>query len=384
MATFVASRPELWAMLSVNLGLSEDTCRATATRVAMELASGYVGKDAMKHELTAAEFHTFRTRYMLDGQGAQEFFHRCVFASFDRKGTHSLDDDELDQFLDTFYKAGSIFEGDARLPPKEDLKLRLLEHSKGNLTFEEIRDVMRGAAMPHQGTQQPSSTNSNTAKSNKKPAAATASAAEDPSEPEETPEPAAPLKSEPEQTPETTKPSSSSTPASTMNDVSDQSANSQNKKSTGAARSRQRRNRSPGKRQTGRSKSPNNSGGNKQRAARSRSPGGTGRKGKGRSRSPTAKKQSSEQAPTDTDNNAIHNNGDEGSGEVRQRRPQRRPSRDGDAGAPPPPRRKKAPGGAGGGNNNNTKKQPLDQKKPAGSNNKANNNGKGKSKPKAQ
>ena len=53
MAQYVASRAELWAMLSVNLGLSEEECKETATRVAMELASCKQGPAAQAAELTA-------------------------------------------------------------------------------------------------------------------------------------------------------------------------------------------------------------------------------------------------------------------------------------------------------------------------------------------
>lgn len=149
MAKYVASRPEMWAMLGVNLDLPEDVCQATATRVVMELASGLKGNLAAGKEITEAQFHAFRCRYMLDGKGAQEFFHRCVFASFDANSDQSLDAEELETFLDTFYKSGSIFEGDARLPPKQELLQRILDNSvgykkEGKLTFEEIRDLIRG------------------------------------------------------------------------------------------------------------------------------------------------------------------------------------------------------------------------------------------------
>jgi len=147
MAQYVASRAELWAMLAVNLGESEDKCRDTATRVAMELASGKRGKAAQETELTEAQFHAFRTRYILDGEGAKEFFHRCVFATFDIDGNDSLDPQEIDRFLDTFYKSGSIFEGDSRLPPRDVLKQRLLENAhNGHLNFQQIRLVIQGTA----------------------------------------------------------------------------------------------------------------------------------------------------------------------------------------------------------------------------------------------
>lgn len=146
MAAFVKSHAEMWAMLSVNLGLSEDICQETATRVAMELASGKEGNAAQQSPLSESQFHTFRAKYMVDGKGAQEFFHRCVFASFVKDGKQYLDaNEELDVFLDTFYKSGSIFEGDTRLPPQEELKERITRNSSsGRLKFDEIRDIIRG------------------------------------------------------------------------------------------------------------------------------------------------------------------------------------------------------------------------------------------------
>lgn len=147
-SAFVASRPELWAMLSINLGISEDKCRETATRVAMELASGKEGPAALETELTPQQFHQFRQKYMLNGQGAQEFFHRCVFASFDHDNNNLLDTDELDAFLDTFYKAGSIFLGDSRLPKKTVLKQNIIDkystRDDNMLSFDELRDIIRG------------------------------------------------------------------------------------------------------------------------------------------------------------------------------------------------------------------------------------------------
>ena len=148
---FVNSRRELWSMLGVNLNLEDEVCRSIATRVVMELASGLQGENAMKATLTSKQFHRFRKNYLLDPEGSQEFFHRCVFAAFDTDGNSYLDKDELDGFLDTYYKAGSIFEGDVRLPEKAELKRRIMEKfdgkNEGRLSFEKIRGVISGAAM---------------------------------------------------------------------------------------------------------------------------------------------------------------------------------------------------------------------------------------------
>lgn len=209
MLTYVKSHPEMWAMLSVNLGLSEEECQKTANRVAMELASGQGGAGALKAELTEAQFHTFRSKYMVDGKGSQEFFHRCVFASFVKDGKQYLDaNNELDLFLDTFYKSGSIFAGDTRLPPKEELKERIMDNGdSGRLSFENFRDIIRGTTS---NTQNSKASNNNKQKGKApSPAPPAASSTSTPA-PEETPEPKAlappsmefTANSAPEQTPE--------------------------------------------------------------------------------------------------------------------------------------------------------------------------------------
>ncbi|CAB9525958.1 expressed unknown protein [Seminavis robusta] len=151
-AEFVASNHNLWAMLSVTLDRSEESCQDAATRVAMELASGLKGDEALKAELTKEQFHKFRKHYMLDPEGSQEFFQRAVFASFDLDNNSLLDEDELDQLLDTFYKSGSIFKGDVRLPEKEALKERILQKLDTNhdkrLSFARIRGIISGTAIP--------------------------------------------------------------------------------------------------------------------------------------------------------------------------------------------------------------------------------------------
>ena len=148
---FVASNAELWAMLSVNLDMSEGDCQLIATRVAMELATGLKGNDAMESEIDKHQFHKFRKHYILDPKGSQEFFHRSVFATFDADQNHYLDDNELDLFLDTFYKSGSIFKGDVRLPEKAELKRLILEkHDKNKnrrLSFDSVRGIISGAAL---------------------------------------------------------------------------------------------------------------------------------------------------------------------------------------------------------------------------------------------
>ena len=151
MAAFVASNANLWHMLTVNLGMSEPRCHAVATRVTMELATGLEGPQALLATVNKHQFHQFRQKYMLNGHGNQEFFHRCVFAAFDMDHNSFLDLEELDELLETFYKADSIFQGDMRLPDKkEELKRMILEkydtENLGKLSFDKVRGIISGTA----------------------------------------------------------------------------------------------------------------------------------------------------------------------------------------------------------------------------------------------
>ena len=148
---FVATNSKLWAMLAVNLNRPEKECQAVATRVAMELASGLQGEAALKAELTKDQFHKFRKQYILDPAGSQEFFQRAVFAAFDTDNNAVLDEDELDALLGTFYESGSIFQGDVRLPPKEELKQLILQKydisGDRRLSFGRVRGIISGTAV---------------------------------------------------------------------------------------------------------------------------------------------------------------------------------------------------------------------------------------------
>ena len=99
-------------------------------------------------ELTKEQFHDFRTRFVESPQGQLEFFHRTVFTAFDDDRNGVLDPAELDRFLETFYAAGSIFKGDARLPEKDVLRRLVNEkfdtNADGQLSFDEIHALISG------------------------------------------------------------------------------------------------------------------------------------------------------------------------------------------------------------------------------------------------
>ena len=159
LATYIASHGELWAMLGANLNLDDSKCKEIATHVAYTLATTDKHNEDQKSSsstnatepriLNKEEFHRFRQKYVTDPRGSQEFFHRTVFAAFDLDSNGQLDKKEIDNFLDIFYKADSIFAGDKRLP-KNKKKLRKIVMDKldanndGLLSFEEIRGLLSG------------------------------------------------------------------------------------------------------------------------------------------------------------------------------------------------------------------------------------------------
>jgi Ca2+-binding EF-hand superfamily protein len=150
---YVETNPFLWAMLGVNIGIPEERCIEVASRVVIELASGMQGEEAKKANITKHQFQLFQKKYVDDPKGSQEFFHRSVYDAFDLDGNGVLDKQETDKFLDTFYMTGSIFEGDDRLPEKEELKKLILEkldvNGDGEFSFDEIRSLISGSA--HRG-----------------------------------------------------------------------------------------------------------------------------------------------------------------------------------------------------------------------------------------
>merc|ERR1712224_362146 len=111
-------------MLAVTVGIDEERCREIANDVAFQLAckstffKGAPSEDGVRREMSEHEFESFKRAHVQDPKGTLEFFHRCIFAAFDVDQSGELDPDELDDFLDIFYQADSIFKGDARLPEK--------------------------------------------------------------------------------------------------------------------------------------------------------------------------------------------------------------------------------------------------------------------------
>ena len=158
--TYIAKRAELWAMLSVNLGLPEQKCIEVAVDVAFNMVSHkYVNDPSVKvrrqsiiakHDtMSEDQFHKF-TDIVSKPKGQLEFFHRTVFQAFDKDNNGVLDAGELDAFLETFYSADSIFKGDARLPSKEVLRSivneRFDKDGDGELSFDEIHMIISGKA----------------------------------------------------------------------------------------------------------------------------------------------------------------------------------------------------------------------------------------------
>ena len=160
---FLHQHAELWAMLGVNLGFDDSKCRAIAAKVALDMfgresvtssaadsVGGAAADSASLTSMNRDEFMKFYKQIVKDPKGQQRFFHACVFAGFDADGNGVLDPAELDTFLEVFYKAGSIFKGDARLPPKEELRrliyAKLDRDGDGKLSFDEINSLISGSA----------------------------------------------------------------------------------------------------------------------------------------------------------------------------------------------------------------------------------------------
>ena len=116
--SYISDHAELWAMLSVNLGLDEERCRKIAVDVAFQIAvpdSSIISSPSTASTassksrgrgrrmsllsadvhtarvMTEAQFHHFREQVILNPKGQQLFFHRTVFAAFDSDQSGFLD-----------------------------------------------------------------------------------------------------------------------------------------------------------------------------------------------------------------------------------------------------------------------------------------------------
>ena len=132
MKAFVEANAALWSFLSVHFGLPVQQCKDVATRVAMELATGRHGKDALKKEISRNQFHQFRTYYIQDPEGAREFFWYSIVEMFDVNHDSYLDEDEFEKLCDAMYSAnehltdgnatemkGGFLMGTFQLPPRD-------------------------------------------------------------------------------------------------------------------------------------------------------------------------------------------------------------------------------------------------------------------------
>ena len=173
--TYVEQHAELWAMLGVNLNLEEAQCKAIAVDVAFNMVVKEVVRrqsqnsktktktkrrrqTSIERRTSATDGHTIMTKdqffefqeLVSHPLGQLEFFHRTVFQAFDKDNNGLLDNGELDSFLNTFYAADSIFKGDRRLPPKEELKAivhaRFDHDNDGHLSYDEIHAIISGKA----------------------------------------------------------------------------------------------------------------------------------------------------------------------------------------------------------------------------------------------
>ena len=157
MAKFIARNEKLYMMLAVNLQLPVEKCQEIATNVAFQMSKRSdpntslrdLSEATKQREPTLEEFDAFLT-FLEQPTGQQEFFHRTVFATFDLDGSGYVEPHELDNFLNIFYAAGSIFAGDARLPKQSKLKkevMRQLDTNRdGKLEFNELRTLISGGA----------------------------------------------------------------------------------------------------------------------------------------------------------------------------------------------------------------------------------------------
>ena len=98
---------QLYETLALNLDIDREKCKEIATEVAYKLA----GTNAQ--ELTSEQFVQFKAQYAeITSPGNQEFVFRTVFRVYDTDGNGLLDSEELDGFVNLFFKADSFVRRD--------------------------------------------------------------------------------------------------------------------------------------------------------------------------------------------------------------------------------------------------------------------------------
>jgi len=142
--SIIEKQPELWAMAQVNTGASAAEAQDAVLRVVLRRYD--LDSDGV---LSRKELYAFkRDASLKNARSNLDFFHEVLFAIFDTTQTGQLDEGEFDAFLDVFYEQGSIFAGDGRLPPKEELKMRaykeLDQDGDGMLTVDDLKPLMLG------------------------------------------------------------------------------------------------------------------------------------------------------------------------------------------------------------------------------------------------
>jgi len=141
---FVDNHPELWAMLEITTGRSESECQTLVTSLLMDKLD--LNKDKL---ISWGEFQGLWYGVLSDPKGQLDFFHAALFGVFDPNKDGVLDREEFSDFLDIFYKEGSVFLGDYRLPEKNVLRDRVYSeldtNDDGLLTFSEMRPLLTGS-----------------------------------------------------------------------------------------------------------------------------------------------------------------------------------------------------------------------------------------------
>ncbi|CAJ1920570.1 unnamed protein product [Cylindrotheca closterium] len=144
---YIDGKPQLWLILEANIQKGEDQCKMICIRVITELISGAFGKEARDALIRKRDFLVFESKFVDNPKGSQEFIHRCIFASFDADHNGILNGKETADFVDAFYKSGSVVQGSSRLPEQKDLMIMIRKHynedGDGEFTFKQIQDIIK-------------------------------------------------------------------------------------------------------------------------------------------------------------------------------------------------------------------------------------------------